>query len=68
MKAILDSSVLISAFLTRGGSPGEVLAAGLDGRFELVLSEPLRVPTKPAGYSRFFVILGASVRRAAKTA
>ena len=28
----------------------------------------LRVPTKPAGYSRFFVILGASVRRAAKTA
>ena len=41
MKAILDSSVLISAFLTRGGSPGQVLAAGLDGRFELVLSEPI---------------------------
>ncbi len=41
MKAILDSSVLISAFLTRGGSPGQVLAAGLDGWFEIVLSKPI---------------------------
>jgi putative PIN family toxin of toxin-antitoxin system len=41
VKAVLDSSVLVSAFLTPGGSPGRVLAAGLGGRFEAVLSEAI---------------------------
>lgn len=45
MKAILDSSVLISAFLTRGRTPGQVLAAGLDGRFAIILSEQILAET-----------------------
>ena len=38
MKAIVDSSVLVSAFLTRQGTAGALLAAGLRGRFEIVVS------------------------------
>jgi uncharacterized protein len=45
VKAVLDSSVLVSAFLTPGGSPGRVLAAGLDGRFGVILSGPILAET-----------------------
>ncbi|MGE0148017.1 MAG: putative toxin-antitoxin system toxin component, PIN family [Parvibaculaceae bacterium] len=38
MKAIIDSSVLVSAFLTPRGSAGMLLAAGLKGRFEIFIS------------------------------
>lgn len=45
MKTVLDSSVLVSAFLTPHGIPGQVLAAGLAGRFEIILSEPILTET-----------------------
>ena len=38
MKAIVDSSVLVSAFLTPRGTAGMLLAAGLKGRFEVFVS------------------------------
>lgn len=38
MKAVLDSSVLISAFLTPGNASGALVQAGLDGRFEICVS------------------------------
>lgn len=41
MRAVLDSSVLISAFLTRGRTVGTLVTAGLDGRFEICISEEI---------------------------
>ena len=38
MKAVLDSSVLISAFLTPGNPVGTLVRAGLDDRFEICLA------------------------------
>lgn len=38
MKAVADSSVLISAFLVGASLPGRVLRAGVEGRFGLVVS------------------------------
>lgn len=38
MKAIVDSSVLVSAFLTRHGAAGQLLAGGLRRRFEIYVS------------------------------
>ena len=37
MKAIIDSSVLVSAFLTRDGVCGLLVKAGLDRRFEMLV-------------------------------
>ena len=42
MRAILDPNVLISAVLSRSGTPAKVLRAWLEGRFELIVS-PLLV-------------------------
>ena len=44
-KAVLDSSVLISAFLTRGGVPDQVLDAAERGDFTLCLSGEILAET-----------------------
>lgn len=41
MRAVLDPNVLISALLSRGGSPARVVRAWLDGAFELIGSDLL---------------------------
>lgn len=38
MRAVLDANVIISALLSRSGSPAVVLRAWQDGQFELILS------------------------------
>jgi putative PIN family toxin of toxin-antitoxin system len=38
VRAILDPNVIISALLSRGGTPARVLRAWLDGRFDLIVS------------------------------
>ncbi len=40
-RVVIDSNVLISATLSPRGSPGRLLAACLDGRFELIVSSAL---------------------------
>jgi hypothetical protein len=46
----------------------EVASGALGDRAQLRRLLTLRIPTKPAGYSRLFVILGALTWRAAKAA
>lgn len=41
MRAVLDVNVLVSALLSRDGAPARILAAWLDGAFELIVSEGL---------------------------
>lgn len=41
MKVVLDTNILISAFIFPGGPPEAVYRAVLDGRVELVTSPPL---------------------------
>ena len=41
MRAVLDTNILISAFVFPGGAPEAVYRAALEGRFELVTSPPL---------------------------
>jgi putative PIN family toxin of toxin-antitoxin system len=41
VRAVLDPNVLISALLSREGTPARVLRAWLDGAFELIVSEQL---------------------------
>lgn len=41
MRAVLDVNVLVSALLSRAGSPGRLIALWLGGAFELVVSEAL---------------------------
>jgi putative PIN family toxin of toxin-antitoxin system len=38
LRAVLDVNVIISALLSRGGSPAAVLRAWQDGQFELIVS------------------------------
>jgi putative PIN family toxin of toxin-antitoxin system len=38
VRAILDPNVIISALLSRGGTPAKALRAWLEGRFELIVS------------------------------
>ena len=38
MRAVLDANVIISALLSRSGSPAVVLRAWQDGKFELIVS------------------------------
>ena len=38
MRAVLDPNVLISALLSRDGTPAQLLRAWIDGAFELLLS------------------------------
>lgn len=40
-RVVIDSNVLISARLSPSGAPGRLLAAWLDGRFELIVSPGL---------------------------
>jgi putative PIN family toxin of toxin-antitoxin system len=41
VRAVLDPNVLISALLSRDGTPARVLRAWLDGAFELIVSDRL---------------------------
>ena len=53
MRAVLDPNVLISALLSRGGRPAEILRAWLDGAFELVISPALLTELERAlGYPK----------------
>ena len=45
MKAIIDSSVLVSAFLTRERASGMLVKAGLDRRFEMHVSDQILAET-----------------------
>jgi len=40
VRAVLDANVIISALLSRNGSPAVVLRAWQDGQFELIVSPP----------------------------
>lgn len=41
MRAVLDPNVIVSATLSRGGTPAKVLRAWLEGAYELVVSPSL---------------------------
>jgi uncharacterized protein len=41
MRAVLDANVFVSAVLTPGGPPGQVIRALADGRFDLIISQPI---------------------------
>ncbi|MGQ0480075.1 MAG: putative toxin-antitoxin system toxin component, PIN family [Pseudonocardia sp.] len=41
MRAVLDPNVIVSAVLSRGGTPAVLLRAWLDGEYELVVSPAL---------------------------
>ena len=41
MRAVLDPNVLVSAVLSRGGTPAALLRAWLEGGFELIVSSAL---------------------------
>ncbi|HEU4354787.1 MAG TPA: putative toxin-antitoxin system toxin component, PIN family [Actinomycetota bacterium] len=41
MRAVLDTNILISAFVFPGGAPEMVYRGALEGRYELVTSPPL---------------------------
>jgi putative PIN family toxin of toxin-antitoxin system len=41
VRVVLDTNILISAFVFPGGPPEDVLRAALEGRIELVTSPPL---------------------------
>ena len=41
MRVVLDTNVIVSAYLTPLGTPAQILAAWRAGRFELVVSEAL---------------------------
>jgi putative PIN family toxin of toxin-antitoxin system len=41
VRAVVDANVLISALLSRSGSPARVLRSWLDGTFELIVSDKL---------------------------
>jgi putative PIN family toxin of toxin-antitoxin system len=41
VRVVLDTNILISAFVFPGGAPEAVYRAALEGRFELVTSPPL---------------------------
>ena len=41
MKLVLDTNVFVSALLKRSSAPGQILQAWRDGRFDLLVSDPL---------------------------
>lgn len=41
MRAVLDPNILIASLLSRSGAPGELVARGLAGDFEIIVSEAL---------------------------
>jgi len=53
VRAVLDTNVLVSALLSRNGSPARLLSRWLAGEFELVVSELLLTELEPAlGYAK----------------
>lgn len=53
MRAVLDVNVLISALLSRSGTPARVLRAWLDGHFDLIVSPALlAVLERSLGYPK----------------
>jgi putative PIN family toxin of toxin-antitoxin system len=48
VRAVLDANVLISALLSPGGAPAQILSRWLVGEFELVVSESLLVELERA--------------------
>ena len=41
MKLVLDTNVIVSALLKRSSAPGQILQLWRDGRFDLLVSDPL---------------------------
>lgn len=41
MNVVLDTNILVSAYVFPGGAPDEVLSLALEGRFQLITSRPL---------------------------
>lgn len=41
MRVVLDANVLVSAVISKAGPPRQIVAAWVDGRFELVVSSSL---------------------------
>ncbi|MHB8295404.1 MAG: putative toxin-antitoxin system toxin component, PIN family [Acidimicrobiales bacterium] len=75
MRAVLDPNVLISALLSRNGSPAELVRAWFDGGFELVVSPlllgeleralgywKLRTRISPAEAAQFLYLLRQQAR------
>jgi putative PIN family toxin of toxin-antitoxin system len=61
VRAVLDPNVLISALLSRSGSPARVLRAWLEGAFELVVSDLLLAELERAlGYPKLRTRVTAS--------
>lgn len=48
MKAVLDSSVLVSAFLSPTGTPAQLFSAGSEGAFTICVSETILDETERA--------------------
>ena len=48
MRAVLDPNVLIAALISRTGAPAEVVARGLAGAFEIVVSDTLLTELREA--------------------
>ncbi len=48
MRAVLDTNVLIAALISQTGVPAEVVARGLAGEFEIVVSETLLTELREA--------------------
>ncbi len=48
MRAVLDPNVLIAALISRTGAPAEILARGLAGAFEIVVSDMLLAELREA--------------------
>lgn len=48
MRAVLDPNVLIAALISRTGAPAEIVARGLAGAFEIVVSERLLAELRKA--------------------
>lgn len=56
MKVVLDTNILVSAYVFPGGAPSEVLSLALEGRCTLITSRPLllefgRVLTEKFGWA-----------------
>jgi uncharacterized protein len=53
VKVVLDTNILISAFVFPGGPPEDVFRAALEGRIELVTSPPLLAEFGRVSSSKF---------------
>ena len=48
MRVVLDSNVLIAALISRAGPPAQVVVRGLEGEFEIVVSDLLLAELRAA--------------------